>query len=101
MCKDHGNHWGSLAAFIGVASYVYFNAANATKESKPTPRKSTIAPFVEPLTSENALQALDVMMEELARCREEASRTRWKDDEARGLAQEFVKYFDKFSSMGL
>jgi len=101
MRRGHGYHWGSLAAFIGVPSDVYFNAVNATKESKSTPGKRTIAPFVEPLTSENMLQTWKVMREELVRCREEAPRTGWKDEEARGLTQEFVNYFEKFSSMGL
>jgi len=101
MSGDKGYHWGSLAAFAGVAAAAYSNAVKATKESKSTPGDLTIAPFVQPLISENTMEGCKVMMEELVRCREEASRTGWKDDEARELAQEFVKYFAKFSSVGL
>jgi len=101
MRDDHGYHWGSLAAFIGVAADEYFSAVNTTKKSKSTPGERTIAPFIEPVTTEKMLQACKVIREELLRCREEASRTGWKDEEARGLAQEFVRYFKKFPSMGL
>jgi len=100
MPGDQSYHWGSLAAFIGVSAVAYISAVNTTKESKSTPGERTIAPIIQPLTCENTLEACRVMREELVRCREEASRTGWKDDEARGLAQECVKHFAKFSSVG-
>jgi len=101
MPRDRSYHWGSLAAFIGVSADAYFSAAKATKESKSMPGERTIAPVIQVLTSENAFEACKVIMEELVRCREEASRTGWKDDEARGLVQECIKHFAKFSSAGL
>jgi len=101
MRGDQSYHWGSLAAFAGVSADAYSNALKVTKESKSTPGERTIAPFIQPLTSGNTLEACKVMREELVRCREEASRTGWKDDEARELAQEFMKHFAKFSSVGL
>ncbi|PWW79471.1 hypothetical protein C7212DRAFT_341753 [Tuber magnatum] len=98
---DQGYHWGSLAAFIGVAADAYVNAVNATKESQPTPMEHKAAPFVQRLTSENMLEACKVIREELVRCRAEAAQTGWKDDEARGLAQEFLEYFKEFPAIGL
>ena len=94
-------HWGSLAAFTGVSADAYSNAVKATKESKSTPGERTIAPFIQCFTCEDTLGACKVMREELVRCREEASRTGWKDDEARELAQGCIKHFAKFSSVGL
>ncbi|KAG0641494.1 hypothetical protein HOY80DRAFT_1038816 [Tuber brumale] len=94
-------HWGSLAAFVGVAADAYVNAVNATKISQSTPGEHAAAPFVQAITSENMLEACKVMREELVQCRAEASQKGWKDEEARNLAQEFLKYFKNFPSVGL
>ncbi|KAG0125887.1 hypothetical protein HOY82DRAFT_615906 [Tuber indicum] len=101
MSAGDSYHWGSLVAFLGVAADAYVSAPNATKVSQSTPGEHTVAPFVRAITSENMLEASKVMREELVRCRAEASQTGWRDDEARNLAREFLKYFKHFPSVGL
>lgn len=93
-------HWTSLVAFMGVSSEAFINQAAARKTVTALDNHSH-APFIQAIASEKMLAASKVIMEDLARLREQSSSSGWREQEAQELAVEHLKMIPKHESVGI
>lgn len=92
-------HWTSLVAFLGVSSEAFINQA-AAKKGVTTLDNHSHAPFIRAISSETMLAASKVIIEELARLRDQAPSSGWREEEAQELAVEHLKMVAKHQSVG-
>lgn len=90
-------HWSSLVACLCVPSdSVITQTARAISSATTTPHSL----FTNALGSTKMLSACKVIMEELARLKNGASETGWREEEARGLVEEHFRIAEQLASIG-